>query len=113
MAVLAYIVSDVLELGRGECRIVASDFWWFVSSNVDWMVHATIPVAELFERVVPALEHGEHSLRAEVVLNAFANDVVTEASGCRILVKGVPPEDHVVQAALDVEWARRFVAFRL
>lgn len=77
MAVLAYIVSDVLELGRGECRIVASDFWWFVSSNVDWMVHATIPVAELFERVVPALEHGEHSLRAEVVLNAFANDVVT------------------------------------
>jgi hypothetical protein len=113
MGLLAYVMSDVLELGRGECRIAACELWWIVSSNVDWMLHPTIPVADLFERVALAPEHGEHSVRAEVLLNAFATDVVTESAGARTLVKGVAPEDHLIRAALDAEWVKRFVAFRL
>lgn len=112
-ALFPYLVGDVVELGGGECRVVMRGAWCFLSSDHDWMRHPTIPVAALFQRVVPAPGHGEHSLRGEVLLMAFAADVVTTAPGDRLVVKGTPPDEVLVRAAVDATWARRWVAFRI
>lgn len=113
MALIAYVMVDVLEIGRGSCRIAGCDSWWFVSSDVDWLRHPDLGVIELFQRVVVAPDHGEHSLRAESLMNAFATDVVTEGADGRVVIKGTPPSDDGVARAVDCQWSRRFIAFRL
>jgi hypothetical protein len=114
VGLLAYIVADVLELGRGACHIEHRDSWWLVGSDVDWMTHASIPVQQLFERVVVAPEHGEHSLRAEVLLAAFARDLLAGTSaGERLVVKGTPPDGDWLQRNLAPSCSKRFVVFSL
>ena len=113
MILLSYVMADVLVLGRGECRIVERDGWWVVSSDVDWMAGARdpgrrgaeVPINELFARVVAAPEHGEHSLRAEVLVNAFASDVAVW-NGDISVIKGDAP---------NASWppCRRALAFRI
>lgn len=49
--------------------------WWIVGSDVDWLTNVPCTIAELFRRVVPAPEHGEHSMRGEVLVGAFCSDV--------------------------------------
>jgi hypothetical protein len=104
MSLLSYVMADVL--GRGECRIAERDGWWVVSSDVDWLAHASVSVERLFTRVVAAPEHGDHSLRAEVVINAFASDVAVW-NGDVVVIKGEPPASAI--------WphGRRALAFRL
>ena len=109
---LAYVMSDVLELGRGECRIVQRDGWWFVTSDVDWLAH-DLPVRELFQRVVPAPQHGEHSMRAEVLVNAFAADVFAVSGGETIQIKGRAPDDALIQSAVQGDAPRGMMGFRL
>src|SRR5688572_11695175 len=78
---LAYIMADVLELGGGECRIRSIGDWWVIGSDVAWLTHQEYPVSELFKNVVPAPQHGEHSMRGEVLVGAFAKDVAVVSGG--------------------------------
>lgn len=110
---LAYVMGDVLELGRGECRIVQRDAWWFVVSDVDWLAHAAISVRQLFDRVVPAPAHGEHSMRAEVLLSTYAEDVFTQSDEEDLQIKGQAPEPALILTARNGDWSRRLIAFRL
>ena len=112
VSLLAYLMSDVLELGGGECRISTRDLWAFVASDIDWLRHERLSTVELFNRVVPAPAHGEHSMRAEVLVNAFATDVFTWAPEDRCSIRGNPPEEEILRAAVDLSWSRRVVAFR-
>lgn len=109
---LAYVMSDVVELGRGECRIVQRDRWWFVSSDVDWLAH-DLSLRELFQRVVTAQDHGEHSMRAEVLIHGYARDVLAISRGEECLIAGTKPEQHLIEATLHGNWARALIAFRL
>ena len=114
MGIMAYLVADVLELGKGACHVLRRGEWWVVSSDVDWMSHPDIPVRSLFERVVPAPAHGAHSLRAEVILSAFAQDLLTgDAKGERLVIKGTPPDEAWVQTQLDLRSSKRYVVFEL
>jgi hypothetical protein len=109
---LAYVMSDVLELGRGECRIVQRDGWWFVTSDIDWLVHE-LPLRELFQRVVPAPQHGEHSMRAEVLVNAYADDVLAISGGQATEIKGHAPDGPLVQSVIQGSSPCGMIAFRL
>jgi hypothetical protein len=109
----AYVMSDVLELGGGECRIVKRDRWWFVVSDADWLAQAAVPVHELFESVIPAPAHGEHSMRAEVLLSAYAADIFTQSDEGALQIKGCAPEPRLIEGALHAGWSRRVIAFRL
>lgn len=113
MSLLAWVMCDVLKFGSGDCRIAARSGWWVVVSDSDWLSHNEVSVGDLFCRVVPAPEHGEHSMRAEVLLNAFAADVVTGVSDVQAVVKGEPPDRRLIRDSVDSTWSRRFVAFRL
>jgi hypothetical protein len=110
---LAYAMNDVLELGRGECRISHHDDWWVIASDRDWLRHPEFSVRQLFENVIPAPEHGEHSLRAEVLLNAFAVDVFTIAGDEPLVVRGEAPEPALIMRAVEPTWCKRLIAFRM
>jgi len=109
---LAYVMNDVLDLGGGECRIVRRDAWWFVSSDVDWLKHE-LSVQELFQRVVVAPQHGLHSMRAEILINAYAEDAFALSDGNETLLKGVGPSRPLLESILANGWSRALVAFRL
>ncbi len=104
-------MNDVLELGRGECRISCHDGWWVIASDEDWLMHPEFSVRQLFENVVPAPEHGEHSLRAEVLVNAFASDVFTIAGEVPLVVRGEAPEPSLIARAVEPTWCKRLIAF--
>ena len=58
-------------------------------------VDAPCSEAELFERVVPAPEHGEHSMRGEVLVSAFARSVWLTLNGQRVRIQGEEPPPSV------------------
>ncbi|KAB2911107.1 MAG: hypothetical protein F9K40_01390 [Kofleriaceae bacterium] len=66
ISLLAYLMADVLELGSGSCTILRVGSWWIIGSDRDWLQHPRYSASELFAHVVPAPEHGEHSMRGEV-----------------------------------------------
>lgn len=110
MHLLAYVMADVLVLGGGDCRIARRDSWWFVTSDADWLTHE-LPVRELFQRVVPAPAHGEHSLRAEVLLTAYAHDVYTARDADELIVKGLAPDSELLRKVSRP--GERVIAFRV
>lgn len=107
---LAYLMADVVDLGGGECVIRRSAGWWITGSDVDWLGAARHPVVELFRRVVPAPGHGEHSMRGEILVAAFAVDVAVTGEHGLIRVQGDPPVESVLQEARGL---KRAILFRL
>jgi hypothetical protein len=99
IAILAYLLADVVGLGKGECIVRSTEGWWIVGSDTQWLSHPKLGVADLFQNVVPAPLHGEHSMRGEVLLGAFARDVAVVTSGEVTQVKGHPPSPSALRKA--------------
>jgi len=113
VGLLAYVMADVLLLGGGEFRVGSRENWWFASSNTDWMKDNRFGTEELFSRVIADPRLGEHSMRAEILLNAFASDVVAAAPGQSLLVKGQAPSAQLINDQIDWSWCERALIFRL
>lgn len=88
VGLLAWLMADVIALGGGDCLIRKSGRWWVIGSDADWLASAPCPVPELFRRVVPAPEHGEHSMRGEVLAGAFCPDISVFGSEGLIRIAG-------------------------
>lgn len=106
----AYVMADVVTLGGGSCTIRHRDRWWVVGSEIDWLAGGPTAPAELFNRVVPAAAHGEHSMRAEVLLHAFAESVSTVLDGHTLTIAGEVPPVEVQDEAVGL---RRAILYRL
>jgi hypothetical protein len=105
---LAYLMADVLELGKGECVIRVLGEWSVIGSDVKWLVHEKYALRELFSHVVPAPAHGEHSMRGEILLSAFASDVAVLDDGQVLTIQGRPPPMSIVEQAKDMAQALLF-----
>ena len=105
---VAHIVQECL-LGRAATVSVrhVSD-WWVVGADVDWLAQDG-DVA--FRRIVSYPEAGSNSMRYEVALAAFAEDVLTAFDGAVTRIKG---ECRSFPFSTDDvrELGRRVVAFR-
>jgi hypothetical protein len=110
LGLLAYLMADVLELGRGSCTIRRMDGWWLIGSDADWFEGSPCSESDLFRRVVPAPEHGEHSMRGEVLLAAFASSVWTAREGIAVRIQGDEPPAGLWSHAGDL---RRVIAFTM
>lgn len=92
----AYLMADAITLGGGDCVIKRQDNWWAVASNFNWLSHEKYSTHELFASVVSEPKHGEHSIRAEVIVNAFSESVYVIAGGTSFQVRGqIPPEEFI------------------
>jgi hypothetical protein len=111
---LTHIVGEVLLLGGTETCTRRNGDWWIISSNVDWLT--TCPdyaPEELFFRIVALPEAGPNSMRAEILLTAFAHQVVTVSADNQSIIKGdVSQADNIwYLIASRPDW-KRTVAFR-
>ncbi|HSX83115.1 MAG TPA: hypothetical protein VLQ80_31725 [Candidatus Saccharimonadia bacterium] len=111
---VTHIVGEVLILGGSETCTMRSGDWWMISSNVYWL--KTCPdyaPEELFFHIVAFPEAGPHSMRAEILLTAFAQQVVTVSANHQSIIKGDVSQANDIWRLLASrpDW-KRTVAFR-
>ncbi len=106
------LAGDALTLGATRTLVVHHDDWWLVAADFDWIKSPAISIRELFNRVIPFPEAGVNSMRSEVLVSAFADDVVTSNGGSSEVLKGVSAGHESLSVPNDPSWAR-VVAFRL
>ena len=111
------LVTDALTLGARHVITMHVADWWIVGGDVDWLPRGSAAEAvRVFSQITPLPEAGDNSMRGDVLLTAFAEDIVTTSPtrGRRIsLIKGQLPIDSDVVAALHYpEWLRA-IAFRM
>jgi hypothetical protein len=115
LQLLTNILSDALLLTDGQITALKKNEWWIAGSNVDWLsVNSNFSSKELFARMIAMPEAGQNSIRGEVLLTAFAKDVVTIANGQLSLVKGSiqGAEDFLLELNQKNDWTR-LVTFRM
>ena len=112
---VTHIVSETLVLGGGETCAVRRGNWWIIRSDVDWLeTHPDYAPEALFFRIVALPEAGPNSMRAEVLLTAFAQKVVTVGANGRLIIKGeVAPTAEIWQLIEARSGWKRTVAFCL
>ena len=110
---VTHIVGEVLLLGGSETYTMRNGDWWIISSNVDWL--ATCPdyaPEELFFNIVALPEAGPNSMRAEILLTAFAQQVVTVSADHQSIIKGdVSQADDIWRLIVSRPNWKRTVAF--
>ncbi len=103
----ASIMADVLLVSE-QCVVRCLGDWWIVGSDVNWIQHPTHSVEDLFQRVVPDPRQGRHSMRAEVIVGAFASRVALVAAGEQRCIKGESPPASVWSKAKGLRAAVLF-----
>ncbi len=104
-----YLVMEAMALGATEVQVKRCGDWWSVSSPHDWF--DGLSVEDAFTKLIPLPQAAANTCRAEVVINAFAESVVTSNSTKqRTVVSGHEPPPHVWQILFVDDC--RIVAFR-
>lgn len=109
------LVEAVALTARAPVELRRSgDRWWIVDSAEDWVSRSGPGVSEIFSRIVAFPEAGQNSMRPEVLLRAFAEDLVTVGPEGRQVISGsVESEDPIWGELESVSSGGRAVAFRL
>jgi hypothetical protein len=110
---VTHIVSETFVLGGGETCAVHRGDWWIIRSDVDWLgTHPDYPPEALFFHIVALPEAGPNSMRAEILLTAFAQKVVTVGASGRLSIKGeVAPTEEIWRLIESYAGWKRAVAF--
>ena len=112
---VTHIVSETFVLGGGETCAVRSGDWWIIRSDVDWLgTHPDYAAEALFFHIVALPEAGPNSMRAEILLTAFTQKVVTVSASGRLIIKGeVAPTEEIWQLIESCAGWKRAIAFCL
>ena len=108
-----YLMGTALEVGACDVTALRHRDWWVVGSSDDWLGLGRIPapVHELFSRVIALPEAGQNSIRAEVLVMAFAHDVVVASATTIETLAGIGDSGWLRELLLERGW-QRAVAFR-
>src|SRR5256885_1322137 len=108
------LAGDAIYLGAKRVQIMEVNDWLLVAADLDWIKKsAQTGINDVFSRIIPFPQAGVNSMRSEVLLGAFADDVFTADTSGHEIVKGQAPKDSdVYRAAKEENWAR-VVAFRV
>jgi hypothetical protein len=107
------IAGDPFLFGAENVLVTNDRGWWAVFADVDWLsTDPTMSPADLFKRAVPFPEAGVNSLRSEILVTAYADEVVIGTPHDREVIKGeaVSPQ-QLPQPPGHFRWSR-MVAFR-
>jgi hypothetical protein len=109
------ILGDALYAGASECAVFRQDDWWIIASPTDWLGgHNAYAPEDLFHRIVAMPEAGQNAMRGEVLLTAFAQNVITATPTECTVISGEAPLDEKVWnlVSKSPEW-QRLIAFTL
>ena len=109
------ILGDALYAGASECAVFRQDDWWIIASPTDWLGgHKADAPEDLFHRIVAMPEAGQNAMRGEVLLTAFAQNVITATPTTCTLISGeVSMDDEVWNLASKFPEWQRLIAFNL
>ncbi len=114
-ALVTALVKQIHKLGGRDVRFFNHDEWHAVVAECDWLQAGrfTANEVETFGRMLAFPEGGQNSIRAEVLIGAFASDVVTitKDGECRVTGSASLPE-CLNESLRTKNWARA-VAFRM
>lgn len=100
------LVLEAVLCGARRVETLRVGAWWLVRGDVDWLPPPLDE--EAFGALVPFLEGGPNASRSEILVAAYATDVVID--GPRVIKGAADAELEAVLA--DGGWARS-VAFRV
>lgn len=112
----ALVGDAVLLTGAAATLTRVFHDWWVVGCEVDWLAsdEAEAPLVSAFKQMLPLPEAGPNSLRAEVLITAFAATAVTVGGGDRYVVAGdVESSDPIWTFLEDHSKWKRIVAFKV
>ena len=83
-------VTDIVTRTNSLVYLSQSEDWWLIGSRQEWLVESTNTksVRDYFLTFIPTPEAGVNAFRAEVLVAAFATDVVVFDKLQRHIVKG-------------------------
>ena len=87
-ALVRLLVRDARLLGAAGARGMRASDWWLVLASHDWLGDSRDDERSLFSNIVPFPQVGPNSMRSEVLLTAFADDVVTFTPDRADVLKG-------------------------
>jgi len=104
------VAAEALLCGASCVKIDRREQWWILTADRDWLGERD--ALQAFRRLVSYPEGGENSMRSEVLLTAFAADVITVAHGEMVAIRG---EADASQQTFLASFSKsgRLVAFRV
>src|SRR5687767_46875 len=70
------VSGDALLLGAVNAGSTRCGDWWVAWADHDWLQRDGQEIRELFDRILPFREAGVNAMRGEILLTAFAKDIV-------------------------------------
>jgi len=117
LGLVEHLMRDALVYGNRACEVFQAEEWWFVVSETDWLLLGAHEdqVGDAFYQIIATPEIEDHGLRAEILLNAFADAVWVIAPTGYKMIKGVELQRDQLKRLIDArqltrKW-RRIVAF--
>jgi hypothetical protein len=90
------------------------DDWWFVGCEEDWLAQVSSgSVEDFFLKIVAFPAAGPNSMHSEILLAAFAKDVLIKEGEAVRALKGCGSEDDKARHILQGTSWQLGVAFRL
>ena len=108
------MAADAVCLGAPSVSIVRFDAWFIVESEFDWVLaESRFDLVECFNRIQIFHKHRQNSCRMEIVLNAFAQDVVVMGQEGFTIIKNKGGEITKIEVGLKERYKNgRAVACR-
>jgi len=106
------LAGDALILGGRNVGILRHDTWWIVGADEDWLVHPQLSTEDLFARLVAFPEAGDNSVRSEILVSVFAQDVVLFLDRIGTSLRGKPIPNVVSEIVANRSEWRRAISFQ-
>lgn len=111
---VTHLIDDAIALGvlPVHCDFVSG--WWIVAAREDWVLKSNpLSLIDTFHQLRPFPEMGRNCYRSNVLVTAFADDVIVFGTQGRSLIKGNNIATDELVKHLDEKYpSHRIVAFR-
>lgn len=115
IGLLRWLLTDILVLGGQEIGVKRYEDWWLVGSNTDWLRPPPgLSLQDMFSRIIPLPQAGDNSMRSEILLAAFCEEVVVSGSDGDLIIKGGGEKIEGLRSFISTACPfERVVAFRV
>lgn len=98
--IVSFIVNDAIVLGAKNVIVKNCSDWWLIASEMDWLrVGNDNPILQLFQKFVTLEGGGQNAVRREIILSAFANNIITWDDTCRRFSRQLSDKVKIFYAA--------------
>ena len=114
-ALVDALTSEVIALGIESIGSFSRDGWHIVGARQDWMREGRCWASDedTFHRIIALPELGQNCMRAEVLVAAFAQDVVTILASRMTAISGRCDIQQTLEREMTARQWVRLVAFRM